>query len=759
MIIQDFAKNLSQEDLKTQRNNFLRSDDEIGILTPSQVKLSEQLMKQRGGALAGVQAATAEGESAAEESVADPTQGISEIRFQAMTPEAQAQFKGRGGLVRTEEPLTAAEQLSGATQTMTPEQREQTVTAFKEEITKPFTESVTEEIGSAVQRIKENEERIASGEVSEIQGGIEGATEGAKSLIRVAYSPLQPIVQSAFEQEDVQEGINMIDTKLKEAGADVYDSMIEAGMSEEQANKTLNDIETSVKDSFTALKSTYDEAPPEVQSLLRTGLNLIEAGSEMYGGRKAKQITEEIGGETLEQLPKVVGAIEEGVTKTGGAIGTGLKQTEEVVSNIYKEIEDVVGKQVAKRNEKIISQTKKQIDDLAGTIAQGKKIDKPKTARALLDIDTSNVKNYSDVKDALSTKEATLSSELSNYLEEQRKILKLDEMSRVTDVNGTKVTENFVDDALNHLEELYAKSDKVAEQRVKNIRMKAEREGLSLKEINDLSKEYGIEFKNKAFTKVGEPRTTVSAPMYENTRKGIKDVVRSNVDGDVAKTIDSSLSDIINTKQLITKMEESVNKLKQKIKERSLGAKVGARLVDIADTLTLGGLKGTVARMLPRGVGFKTLNALDLEEQLVKNLDLLKSLDNLLEKKSVKLKDVEAIKPESFSQMATSKSAEVRPAIVTKRDDDFVVLEGTGRFVKSDKELDIFLPKGTTPPKGSVKVADDVPVDEVKRLNLISSRGKEGQAPEFVDLITKKDKVWTHYKVSKDKLKAPFVKD
>ena len=71
---------------------------------------------------------------------------------------------------------------------------------------------------------------------------------------------------------------------------------------------------------------------------------------------------------------------------------------------------------------------------------------------------------------------------------------------------GKIVKTDYISLALNNLVELYKKiGDKVEKGNIQEIKSKAKEEGLSRKEINDISRLYGIEFGEKAFSKIIMP--------------------------------------------------------------------------------------------------------------------------------------------------------------------------------------------------------------------------------------------------------------
>ncbi|MEK7112553.1 MAG: hypothetical protein AAB875_04445, partial [Patescibacteria group bacterium] len=117
---------------------------------------------------------------------------------------------------------------------------------------------------------------------------------------------------------------------------------------------------------------------------------------------------------------------------------------------------------------------------------------------------------------------------------------------------------------------------------------------------------------------------------YENVRKGVKDTLRNLLPDDKAKLIDKNLSEHINTKELVQKMEEKVNSLSQKVSDRGLIEKVGRLTGKTVDVATGGFVKGALTSFIPSNVGKKVMNSLDLEKNLSKNLKLIEKADKLI---------------------------------------------------------------------------------------------------------------------------------
>ena len=271
-----------------------------------------------------------------------------------------------------------------------------------------------------------------------------------------------------------------------------------------------------------------------------------------------------------------------------------------------------------------------ELDNLVGTIAQGTKEDIAKAKNALTQIETEGIKSYGDLKGAFDDKIKAVSTKLDDVLDTDTTIRSMDELSVTTKVGNQNVKHNYVVDAFDQLDELYSKTnDPVALARLRQLREKADTVGLTIREVNDLSRQHGSEFKSKAFSKLGDPLTSVNAQAFENTRSGLKGTAREQFKNQIYQEADEVLSDLLRTRQLVVQVDKAVQKLKQRVTERGLGEQAGRILFQVIDKFTGGGIKGFVQSFIPRSGGLKIMNALDLERNLGKNL---KKLENLLNK-------------------------------------------------------------------------------------------------------------------------------
>lgn len=267
----------------------------------------------------------------------------------------------------------------------------------------------------------------------------------------------------------------------------------------------------------------------------------------------------------------------------------------------------------------------KNVDKLAGAIVQGKSTDIAKAKIALSSIDPTKIKTYKDLSDALSEKIGNVSNKLDESLSTNTNTKPLSELNLTSKVGDSEVAHNYVEDSLTQLKDHYkATNDIPALTKVEQIESKAKDTGLTIKEINDLAKEHGRTL--NAFNANGQAASGLTKQAAENTRTGLKSTARELFDNPVYKETDSQTTAMIRTRDLADKMTEEVNKLQQKIKERTLGEKAGRLAGTALNLIGMNSPKGFIEYFLGRGTGLKTLNALDLESGLQKNLKSLQTI-------------------------------------------------------------------------------------------------------------------------------------
>lgn len=275
-----------------------------------------------------------------------------------------------------------------------------------------------------------------------------------------------------------------------------------------------------------------------------------------------------------------------------------------------------------------VAKATQDLDTLAGKIVQGSTEDIAKAKSALSNIDISSIKSYKDFYGVLDDQISAIAGKLDQAAETHPGSIPLENLSITQKAGNKTVNHNYVQDALTQLEELYSKTnDPVAQTTIQQALEKAQTEGLTAREVNDLARTYGQEFNAKAFSKIsGDPLTSVNAQAFENTRTGVKKTFRNLFNNPVMNAADEELSNLIRTRDLVKNVGEKVNQLKQKIEARGLGQKAGRLLGQVIDRFTGGTLKGFLTSFIPRGEGLKVMNAIDLENALSKNLKVIQSL-------------------------------------------------------------------------------------------------------------------------------------
>lgn len=316
----------------------------------------------------------------------------------------------------------------------------------------------------------------------------------------------------------------------------------------------------------------------------------------------------------------------------GETIASGVAQTVKPLAEAVK----TLGKSAAEMAKEAVRKPI-PVEEIVGKITQGKTKDVKATSKALSDIDTSNVKTYRQLEQVTKDRIQEIATKQDELLLSKAELFKpKDVQTKITvERTGETIKSNPVQDAIGHLEEYY-KSNPQQLAEIKNISAKFKQEGLSLKEMNDLARLYNTEFGKKAFTVTGEPKTGVSAIAYENTRKGIKQVVRDNLGDDVLKAMDSQISNLYKLDNLANKMVEKVNTLSQKIEPRTFMQKLGRGIaVPASVVLDRLGIQAFITKLfLKSDVGVKSRNSLAIEEMLSKNLEKLNEISKMSKTKA-----------------------------------------------------------------------------------------------------------------------------
>jgi hypothetical protein len=339
--------------------------------------------------------------------------------------------------------------------------------------------------------------------------------------------------------------------------------------------------------------------------------------------------------DTKRELQNALGFAEGLTGLVGGnvAVQSGKQAIQKGVPVVKAGIEtasDMTG-QVSRKTASLLQKTpeivvpKKAPIEATKEVLQGKTKDLKPAIESFRNIELEGVKTFEELKEKMRNTIADLSEKVDTALAQDPTPIPLAQLTTTaTSKGGQTVATNYVQTAIQNLNELYQKTgDALKKAEIDELLAKAQTEGLTRLEVNDLSRLYNQEFGSKAFSKMGDPLTSVNAQFYENTRKGLKDVARKGLGGKEALESDKIISSLYNTEKLVEKNVEAVNRLRQKIANRGLFEKTGHFISKYADILTGGTIRGIVGGLLPRGAGYKTLNALDLEERLADNLKII----------------------------------------------------------------------------------------------------------------------------------------
>lgn len=308
------------------------------------------------------------------------------------------------------------------------------------------------------------------------------------------------------------------------------------------------------------------------------------------------------------------------------------------VSVTKKGLKGVVGatgevlEQQAKKT--IIKKTSK-IDDIVGRITQGTKKEIVAAKQALKKLDTTKVKTFEDLKNLSDDAIGAIAKKQDDLLDKTPALVKL---SQFTKKVGDR-EQNFVKRAIEQLQEVYDKTEDLVKLNEINIlEKKVLKEGITAREVNSLARRFNQDMPN-AFSKIGEPLTSVNKVASENVRKELKKDARSllpkKAGGKTAsELLDDQMTNLFTLKRTSEKMEGTVQKLYNKVKKRGLLERAARKAGLAIDVATFGTVRGFLTSFLPSNIGNKVLNSIDIEEQLIKNLKQLDKLNLRIDKLS-----------------------------------------------------------------------------------------------------------------------------
>lgn len=301
----------------------------------------------------------------------------------------------------------------------------------------------------------------------------------------------------------------------------------------------------------------------------------------------------------------------------GGAINAAVPQIAKVVSPAQR----------AARREQEIGDALKRVA-VSRSSKSNLARDAETTARALREVDLDGVQTNAELVTRLDEQIGTIAKKMDEVLETDPTRRKLDQLTSTIDVNGQKVTNNYVTDALDQLEKEYTKTAnlrKLAE--VRQIRDKAIREGLTTKEVNDLARRHASDL--NAFSPLsGELSSGLAKQTAENTRQGLKTTARTNFGNEISKEADRAIADLSRLKSIAQGRAQAVERAKAMIVKPSMSQRVGGLLEQALNIATLGTSRGifhALANSTLKGAARtqNKLSAIELEQMMAKDIKLI----------------------------------------------------------------------------------------------------------------------------------------
>lgn len=470
-----------------------------------------------------------------------------------------------------------------------------------------------------------------------------------------AISARQEAIESPSILESVQSGLSTVFS-----GEKVGES-VGTGLAEALEKRNVEDLRERLIAKNPKLREMLESEtlditlgrPDSAEVLADIGLVSLDLltlgkGSEAIAGIKAAgRVAKKAGAQKfLTFIRETVNRVKGSEVFKGAGIGTGIgglgaiekgeKRPKEVAKSaaigagigVAAPAVGIIGKIVTPRTRKNIQD---EVRDLAAKITQSTKPkDIQKASRSLGEIETTDVKNFKELGDAGQEKINGLIEAIDQEFLKDKRLFKGNGLTVSTKVGEKEVTQNFIEKSLKSMEKVAKnQGDEIEMEILAQLRRKIETTGINTKEINDLSRKFGTEFKNKVFTKSGEIKLSDAAQSFENIRAGLKKTARGKIEGTLAKELDSKIGDLITTKELLENVEESVQKIKNKRAPRGTLEK-GLRTIGVFSAA-----KGLRNLFFESNIGDKTLNFLDLQKELPENLEKLNKL----------LKKIQAPKP------------------------------------------------------------------------------------------------------------------
>lgn len=420
--------------------------------------------------------------------------------------------------------------------------------------------------------------------------------------------------------------------KLKQRGRDIASDFSQAGktpgsplkktlIAARAGSRIAGDIAGGINDVVGQAISPVTE--PVINSIKSDPLwqkpevkKAISTVSSLLGGlaQKHPEITKDLG-----SLMNVLGV---------AALPSGIEEAGALGEKVASDVGDLVNaaKGAVSKGAEFAGNVKEAVvpaltpEEATGRLIQGETSDVAAAKRTFQNLeDTTNIRTHTDLSKAIDKQiiKPGLKAVDAEFAKDAT-LHPIDDFSRTIGEGNSAVTRNSVQDAIDQLKDFYTKTgDTQGLSDIKALEERANTEGLTYGDINKLAREHGSAL--SAYNANGELASGLSKQAAENTRRGLKEVAREGLGSSEAKALDKEVSEAIDTKDLIDKQVERVNKAIQKNpKVGKIPKKVGpvikafAHPVDTISRIT--GVSG-------EGVSYTPI---ELGEQVRKNLGIIR---------------------------------------------------------------------------------------------------------------------------------------
>lgn len=312
-----------------------------------------------------------------------------------------------------------------------------------------------------------------------------------------------------------------------------------------------------------------------------------------------------------------------------------VEATEQTIKKGWKEIMDKVDNFSVKQAVKNEAKNTEELKNIANTVWQGTTKDVDSSVKAMQSIlnnsDTKWIKTFKDLQNAWRERVKSLGNQIDENLTKSDVKINLSDQ-KIKDVNGESYW-RVIEDAFDDLMDVYSKQRQPEKiENLINLRNKLDNEWLDAKEFNDFIREYGTEL--NAWNKKNQI-TTDAKRWWENTRRGMKELLHEKIPDAEFKNIDREMSDVLKFQSLVDDSVEKVNNITKKLRRWWFYTKTVWRALEwwmeILDIVT----GKWVSSFLKKTLGVKWSHTMDfgeLEKQLPKLLKSFEKLDNQVSK-------------------------------------------------------------------------------------------------------------------------------